>query len=151
MGNFISFPNLIFAKFYLCKKALKTRFVSLFLLEKDLIVKILKTAGVFFGKSPFIVFLLPPVGALCADASRATSCLPRVWIRPPSRPPRPALPPPPTRSLSRSLKLAGTRNPSAAVICCRRRLEPRLAVLRPPLEPPCLTASPRARTAAEMA
>ena len=142
MGNFIRIPNMIFAKFSVCKKALKLLFFSLFLLEKDFFVKILKTPGGFFGKLPFIVFLLPPVGAPRADASRATSCLLRAWLRPPRRRPRPPLPYPPSRSLSRSLKPAGTRNPTAAMIRHRRRLEPRLAVLRPPPEPPC-SALPR--------
>ena len=38
MGNSIISPNIIFAKFYVCKKALKTGFFSQFYMEKDLLV-----------------------------------------------------------------------------------------------------------------
>ena len=45
MGNFISFPNLIFAKFYICILALKTLVSFLFSMKKGLAAKFPKTPG----------------------------------------------------------------------------------------------------------
>ena len=133
MGNFIRIPNLIFAKFFVCKKALKTRFFLLFLLEKDLFAN-------FSEKSRgSLQFSLPVVHgvkqtarrrrAVALASSRARVRTGDVRIEPYS-PPRPLNLPPPL-----SVRLPG-RNPTATVILCRRRSMPRLAVLRPPSEPP---------------
>ena len=75
MGNFLRIPNIIFAKFYSCKKALKSLFFSLFLMEKDLSAKIPKNSG-GYPKNPLffsfpLFFFLPPVGR------RARTALPR--------------------------------------------------------------------------
>ena len=131
MGNFLRISNLIFAKFYLCKKALKTRVFSLFLLEKHLVVKFLKTSGGFSQK------LLPVVHGDRQAARRrravALACPARRLTlgRRPHRAhlaPRPLNLPPPL-----SVRLPD-QNPTAAVIRCRHLLAPRLAVLRPPLD-----------------
>ena len=45
MGNFISFPNLIFAKFYLCSLAHKTLVSFLFSMEKGVFAKFLENPG----------------------------------------------------------------------------------------------------------
>ena len=108
MGNFIRIPNLIFAKFYLCKKALKTRFFLLFLLEKDLFEKFPETSR---GS---LQFLLPVVHgdrqaarrcrAVALASSRARVRTGDVRIEPYS-PPRPLNLPPPlsVRSLAETL------------------------------------------------
>ena len=51
MGNFISFPNLIFAKFYLRKKGVKTTFFLRFSMEKGLFAIFRNLQGVFWSLS----------------------------------------------------------------------------------------------------
>ena len=147
MGNFISFPNINFAKFYLCKKDLKTKFLSLFSLEKDLFAN-------FSEKSRgSLQFSLPVVHGVKQTARRRRAVAPACSARPLTlgrRPHQAHLAPRPLNLPLSSSQNHERPNPSAAVIRHRRRLEPHLAVLSPPSEPPCLAASPRARTAAEM-
>ena len=45
MGNFIRFPNIIFAKFYPCKKALKSLVFFSVLMEKGLVAKFSESSG----------------------------------------------------------------------------------------------------------
>ena len=114
--NFIRIPNMIFAKFSVCKKALKTRFFLLFLLEKDLFAN-------FSEKSRgSLQFSLPVVHGVKQSARRRRAVAPACFTRPltpGSRPDRARLlsePLPQALCLSRrymsSRQCNNTHNPS---------------------------------------
>ena len=152
MGNFIRNPNIIFAKFPSCKKALNLLFNSLVLMEKDLVARFLKSPGGYPENGLFFFPFLSSSSArrqrralAASTPRRATSRPPRAWIRAEAPCSLLSLALFPLACSSLSL-VPRIRNPSSRSQARRRRHTASPASLRPPPGSPSPPLFPRARS-----